>query len=153
MGIGLAVAMPLIGVLNKKDILSLNYLLVVFMAVAMSMGEVLMRTKALDALTSVAMSWMAPMLGHLLRGEMVLYWTGFVYHFALASELSMLSTGLPVLIKFAQTHGYNPVAAEMLWNFASGGKLFVYQSVVLVLGYASYQFESRDLLKVGAVLT
>jgi di/tricarboxylate transporter len=78
---------------------------------------------------------------------------GVVYHFALASELSMLSTALPVLIRFAQTHGYNPIALAMLWNFASGGKMFVYQSAVLVLGYAYGQFDSRDMLKVGAVLT
>ena len=58
-----------------------------------------------------------------------------------------------MLIKFAQTHGYNPVAMAMLWNFASGGKLFVYQSSVLVLGYSYGQFDGRDMLKVGAILT
>jgi len=83
----------------------------------------------------------------------LLYWTGFFYHFVLASELSMLSTSLPVILKFAQSHGYNPVAFAMLWNFASGGKLFVYQSSVMILGYAYGYFEGKDLLKVGLVLT
>ena len=153
MGIGLAVSLPLLGVLKTKDIRSLNFLLIIFLGGALSMGDVLIKTKALDALTGIMMSWMAPMLGHPFLAATTLYWTGFVYHFALASELSMLSTSLPVIIKFAQTHGYNPVALSMLWNFASGGKLFVYQSSVLVLGYSYGQFNSRDMLVVGGILT
>jgi sodium-dependent dicarboxylate transporter 2/3/5 len=153
LGIGLAVSLPLLGVLKTKDIRSINFLLIIFLGGALSMGEVLIRTKALDVISGAMMSWMAPMLGNPFLSASVLYWTGFVYHFALASELSMLSTSLPVLIKFAQSHGYNPVALAMLWNFASGGKLFVYQSSVLVLGYAYGQFDGKDMLKVGLVLT
>jgi sodium-dependent dicarboxylate transporter 2/3/5 len=153
MGIGLAVSLPLLGVLKTKDIRSLNFLLIIFLGGALSMGDVLIKTKALDALTGIMMSWMAPFLGQPFLAATTLYWTGFVYHFALASELSMLSTSLPVIIKFAQTHGYNPVALAMLWNFASGGKLFVYQSSVMVLGYSYGQFTSRDMLVVGAILT
>ena len=153
MGIGLAVSLPMIGVLKTQDIRSINFLLIIFLGGALSMGEVLIKTKALDTLTGVMMSWMEPLLAnHFLAGS-VLYWTGFLYHFALASELSMISTSLPVIIKFSQTHGFNPVALAMLWNFASGGKLFVYQSSVLVLGYSFGHFEGRDLLKVGAILT
>jgi di/tricarboxylate transporter len=153
MGIGLAVSLPLLGVLKTKDIRSLNFLLIIFLGGALSMGDVLIKTKALDALTGIMMAWMAPFLGQPFLAATTLYWTGFVYHFALASELSMLSTSLPVIIKFAQTHGYNPVALAMLWNFASGGKLFVYQSSVMVLGYSYGQFTSRDMLVVGAILT
>jgi sodium-dependent dicarboxylate transporter 2/3/5 len=153
LGIGLAVSLPILGVLKTKDIRSINFLLIVFIGGALSMGEVLIKTKALDVISGAMMSWMAPMLNNPFLAASVLYWTGFVYHFALASELSMLSTSLPVLIKFAQTHHYNPVAFAMLWNFASGGKLFVYQSSVLVLGYAYGYFEGKDMLKVGLVLT
>ena len=153
LGVGLAVTMPVIGVLTKKDVTSINFLLIIFMGTVLGMGSVLIQTKALDTLTSVAMSVMAPMLGHTFRGATALYWTGIVYHFALASELSMLSTGLPVIINFAQAHGYNPTTAALLWNFASGGKMFVYQSAVLMFGYGFGYFESKDMLKVGAVLT
>jgi sodium-dependent dicarboxylate transporter 2/3/5 len=41
----------------------------------------------------------------------------------------------------------------MLWAFAGGGKLFVYQATALILGYSYGFFTSKDLLKVGAVLT
>jgi sodium-dependent dicarboxylate transporter 2/3/5 len=153
MGIGLAVSLPMIGVLKTKEIRSINFLLIIFLGGALSMGEVLIKTKALDTLTGVMMTWMDPLLSDRFFAASALYWTGFLYHFALASELSMISTSLPVIIKYAQTHGYNPVALAMLWNFASGGKLFVYQSSVLVLGYSFGHFEGRDLLKVGAVLT
>jgi solute carrier family 13 (sodium-dependent dicarboxylate transporter), member 2/3/5 len=153
MGIGLAVSLPLVGVLRTREIRSLNFLLIIFLGGALSMGEVLVKTKALDVITGGMMSWMTPLLNHPFMAAGVLYWTGFGYHFLLASELSMLSTSLPVIIKFAQSHHFNPVALAMLWNFASGGKLFVYQSSVLVLGYSYGQFDGKDMLKVGAVLT
>ena len=154
MGIGLMVALPKIGVLKTKDVRSVNYLLIVFLGSALSMGEVLIRTKALDTLTDTMMSWMTPLLGQTsFQASNVVFWTAFLFHFPLASELSMLSTSLPVIIHFAQTHGYNPVTFAMLWNFSTGGKLFVYQSSVLILGYSYGYFDARDMLKVGAVLT
>ena len=113
----------------------------------------LIKTKALDTMTDAMMSWMTPLLGGAFQSSSLLYWTAFVYHFVLASELSMLSTSLPVILKFAETHGYYPVAFAMLWNFASGGKLFVYQSSMMILGYAYGYSEGKDLVKVGLVLT
>jgi di/tricarboxylate transporter len=65
----------------------------------------------------------------------------------------MVSTALPILLKFGTVHGYNPVALGMIWSFATGGKLLVYQSSVLILGYSYGYFEGKDLLKVGAILT
>jgi len=41
----------------------------------------------------------------------------------------------------------------MIWTFASGGKIFVYQSAVLIVGYSYGFFDAKDLLKVGLVLT
>jgi hypothetical protein len=41
----------------------------------------------------------------------------------------------------------------LLWVFAGGGKLFVYQNTVLMLGYSYGCFTGRDVLKVGAILT
>ena len=153
MGVGLVLALPKIGVLKNKDIREVNFLLIVFMGGALSMGEVLIQTKALDVLTNAMMSWMAPLLGGTFWSGSVLYWSAFFYHFILASELSMLSTSLPVIIDFARQNGFNATAFAMLWNFASGGKLFVYQSSVLMLGYAYGYFEGKDMLKVGIVLT
>ncbi|PYR68092.1 MAG: hypothetical protein DMG20_09985, partial [Acidobacteria bacterium] len=45
------------------------------------------------------------------------------------------------------------VALAMVWNFASGGKMFVYQSAVLILGYSYGYFQGKDLIRVGLVLT
>jgi len=99
------------------------------------------------------MSWMTPLLGNSVQSSSVLYWTGFLFHFVLASELSMLSISLPVILHFAQTHGYNPTAFAMLWNFASGGKLFAYQSSAMILGYAVWLFRGPRLDQGGLVLT
>ena len=53
----------------------------------------------------------------------------------------------------AETHGYNSAAMGMLWVFAGGGKLLVYQSTALMMGYSYGFFQTRDLAKVGMVLT
>lgn len=40
----------------------------------------------------------------------------------------------------------------MLWVFSSGGKIFVYQSGVLVIGYAYGFFRAKDILRLGLSL-
>jgi di/tricarboxylate transporter len=65
----------------------------------------------------------------------------------------MVNTLLPALLRLAGVQGHNPAAVGMLWAFAGGGKLFVYQATALILGYSYGFFTSKDLLKVGAVLT
>jgi di/tricarboxylate transporter len=153
LGIGLALALPKIGVISSKEIKQVNFLLIIFLAGALGMGEVMIQTKAIGVLTNVVMAWMTPFLATPFRAANILYWTGFVYHFVLASELSMLSTSLSVIINYALTHGYNPVTFAMVWNFAGGGKMFAYQSSTLVLGYSYGYFEGKDLIKVGIILT
>lgn len=152
LAVGLSLTLPKVGVLTTKDIRQVNLLLIVFTAAALGMGAVLIQTKALGVLTDVMMSWMTPLLGNPSVSAIVLYWTGFSYHFFLASEVSMLSTSLPVIIYYAQTHGFNPQAFAMMWNFAAGGKIFAYQSAVLMMGYSFGYFESKDLIKVGFAL-
>jgi solute carrier family 13 (sodium-dependent dicarboxylate transporter), member 2/3/5 len=131
----------------------INFLLIIFLGGALSMGVVLVQTHALDIIIDSAMSWWAPLLHTPFAAANVLYWGGFLYHFVLGSELSMLSTALPMLTGYAQAHHLNPAAVAMIWAFASGGKLFVYQSSVLIQGYAYGFFESKDMVKVGLVLT
>lgn len=153
LGVGLMLALPAIGVLKTKDIRQVNFLLIIFTAGALSMGAAMAKTGALDVLTDTMMSRMAPLLGGSFHSASVLYWSAFAYHFLLSTEVSMLSTSLPVIIKFAVTHGYNPVAFAMVWNFASGGKIFAYQSTVLIMGYSYGSFDAKDLIRVGLVLT
>src|SRR6201999_225290 len=83
----------------------------------------------------------------------VLYWAAFVYHFFLASEISMLGTSIPLVVNFAKSSGMSPLLLGMIWTFAAGGKLFAYQSGVLIVGYSYSYFEARDLLRLGAILT
>jgi solute carrier family 13 (sodium-dependent dicarboxylate transporter), member 2/3/5 len=45
------------------------------------------------------------------------------------------------------------MALGMIWAFAAGGKLFGYQSSVVILRYSYGYFQGRDLIKVGAILT
>src|SRR6266850_2237956 len=138
LGVGLFAVLPRVGVLDMDDLKRLNYLPVFFVAAAVSMGQVLASTKALDLLTNVMFAWMEPLMTNIYSSTLVLYWTAFVYHFFLASEVSMLGTSIPL---------------GMIWTFASGGKIFVYQSAVMIVGYSYGYFDGRDMLRIGLSLT
>jgi len=153
LGVGLFAVLPRIGVLDMDDLKRLNYLPVFFVAAAVSMGQVLASTKALDLLTNVMFAWMEPLMTNVYSSTLVLYWTAFIYHFFLASEVSMLGTSIPLLMNFATTHGFDPLALGMIWTFASGGKIFVYQSAVMIVGYSYGYFDGRDMLRIGLSLT
>jgi solute carrier family 13 (sodium-dependent dicarboxylate transporter), member 2/3/5 len=153
LGAGLFALLPRVGVLEIEDMRRLNYLPVFFVASAVSMGVVLGATNSLDVLTKFVFAWMQPFTTNIVVTTTVMYWTAVVYHFALASEISMLGTSIPPVMEFAKTHGLNPLQLGMIWTFAAGGKLFVYQSGVLIVGYSYGYFAARDLVVVGALLT
>jgi hypothetical protein len=130
-----------------------NYLPVFFVAAAVSMGNVLEASKGLDVLTDAVFGSIAPFLGNIVSTTAIMYWAGFIYHFFLASEISMLGTSMPLVMAFAKSHGMNPLMLGLIWTFSAGGKLFAYQSGVLIVGYSYGYFEARDLIRIGAWLT
>jgi anion transporter len=152
-GIGLLLVFPRVGVLESKAVKQVNFLTIIFSAGALSMATVLAHTRALETVTSVLVVWIEPVLTGSIFSAFVLYCAAFFYHFLLANDQSMLSTSLPVLLQLANTHGFNPVGLALIWTFATGGRLFIYQSSVLVLGYSYGYFECKDLIKVGGVMT
>ncbi len=151
--VSLIALLPVVGVLSIDDLKSINFLPVIFVGAALSMSKVLVTTGALALLTHNAFFIIGPLLSNQALAVPLLYWSAFLYHFVLGSEISMLASSLPVLLHLAKTHGLNPLWAGMLWTFASGGKLFVYQSSVLVLGYSYGYFRHSDLIKLGAGVT
>jgi solute carrier family 13 (sodium-dependent dicarboxylate transporter), member 2/3/5 len=152
-GVGLLAGVPGLGILELEDLKRLNYLPVFFTATAISMGEVLLRTNALNSMTTVLFAWMGPFVTNVYSMAFVPYWTAFVYHIFLGNELSMLATSIPPLMNFAKTAGIHPLPLGLIWAFAAGGKIFVYQSGVMVAGYSYGYFEAKDLIRVGFVLT
>jgi anion transporter len=153
LGVGLFALLPPVGMLDESDMRQVNYMPVFFVAAAISMGNVLEATKGLELLTSTVFSRIEPFLGNIFSTTAIMYWAGFIYHFFLASEISMLGTSMPLVMEFAKSHGMNPLMLGLLWAFSAGGKLFAYQSGVLVLGYSYGYFEARDLVRIGAWLT
>lgn len=153
LGVGLLATMPGVGVLATEDVRKMNYLLVIFVAAAASMGQVLVTTHAIDVLTTVLFAWMQPFIGDLYTSALALYWSGFSLHLFLGNEISMLASSMPGLMIFARSHGLDPLAIGMIWTFAAGGKIFVYQSTILIIGYSYGYFDERDLFKVGLALT
>lgn len=152
-GVGLLAGVPGVGILELEDLKRLNYLPVFFTATAISMGEVLLRTNALNSMTTVLFAWMRPWVTNIFSLALVPYWTAFVYHIFLGNEISMLATSVPPLMNFAKSAGIHPLPLALVWAFAAGGKIFVYQSGVMVTGYSYGYFEAKDLLRVGLVLT
>jgi di/tricarboxylate transporter len=152
-GIGLLATVPGLGVLGQEDLKSLNYLPVFFTAAAIGMGNVLVQTKALNAMTAIMFDWMRPWVANVYSIALVPYWTAFCYHIFLGNEISMLATSMPPLLNFAESSGIHPLPIAMVWAFASGGKIFVYQSGVMVTGYSYGYFKAVDLLRVGICLT
>ena len=153
LGVGLVATLPRIGLLTAGDARRADYFPVFFVAAALSMGNVLVSTKALDVLTNVMFAWMSPFVTNVYSSTLVLYWTAFIYHIFLASEVSMLGTSIPVLMQFAKTHGLDPLTLGMIWTFAAGGKIFVYQNAVMIIGYSYGYFSGRDMFKLGLLLT
>jgi solute carrier family 13 (sodium-dependent dicarboxylate transporter), member 2/3/5 len=153
LGIGLLAIVPVIGVLDTKDVRTINFLPIFFVAAAVSLSNVLVQTKALDVVTGVLFEWMKPHITGTWVSTMVLYWSAFFYHIVIGNEIAMLSTSLPILMTYAVDHGINPLALGMIWTFGAGPKVFIYESAVLVVGYSYGYFSNKDLLKVGAILS
>ena len=153
-GIGLFACVPAVGVLNQEDMKRLNYLPVFFVATAISMGTVLVQTGALQAMTAIMFDWMRPLMaGSIYALAVVPYWTAFVYHIFLGNEIGMLATSMPGLMSFARSNGIHPLPLGLIWAFAAGGKIFVYQSGVLVAGYSYGYFKAKDVFQVGLCVT
>ncbi len=153
LGAGLIALLPFVRILEEEDMRTLNYMPVFFVATALSMGNVLEVTKGLDVLTTTVFTGIQPYLGNIFSTTAIMYWAGFIYHFFLASEISMLATSMPLVMEYAKSYGINALMLGLMWTFSAGGKLFAYQSGVLVVGYSFGYFEQRDLLRMGLWLT
>ena len=149
LGVGLAAAFPRIGVLTRDQIGKINFPIFLFMGSTISMAEVLRETGAVKVLAGVLFGYIGPMLTTAFHSTLVLYWAAFIAHLVLASETAMVSITMPPLMQFALNHGFNPLAVGMVWTFAVGGQLFIYQSLVLIAGYSFSCFSARDVLKLG----
>jgi len=153
LGIGLLSLLPFVRILEIEDLKKLNFLQLFFVAAAVSMGNVLSATKGLAVLTNTVLAWLEPVLRNDSLSVLALYWTGFAYHIFLASEISMLATSTPLLMGFATEHGLSALKIGMLWVFSAGGKIFVYQSGVLVIGYGYGFFRAKDILRLGLLMS
>jgi len=65
----------------------------------------------------------------------------------------MLATSVPPLTSFAKVSGIHAVPLALVWAFAAGGKIFVYQSGVMVTGYSYGYFEMKGMLRIGICLS
>lgn len=153
LGAGLMLCLPKLGVLDGKAVRQNNFLIIVFSAGAIGMGNVLLATNTLPLLTERLIGWMRSLMTNPISYTATLYLGGFFYHFIFANRQSMLITSLPALLVFASSQGLDPVSMALLWTIGGGGGLFIYQSGVYVLGYSYGYFEAKDFFKLGVILT
>jgi len=153
LALALVAFLPFVNVLEAEDMQKTNLMPVFFVAAALSMSNVAQETGALKLLTDFFFGGVTQFLSDKVLAVPALYWGGFVYHFATASEISMLATSLPVLMEYAKAEHLDILWVGMIWAFSAGGKLFAYQSAPLVVGYSYGYFRHVDLIKIGAFLT
>jgi di/tricarboxylate transporter len=153
LGIGLMALLPGLGVLEIEDLKRVNLLPMFFVAAGISMSGVLVETHALDLLTKFIFDWLSPFVTNPVSSATALYWTAFVYHIFSGQELAMLGVSLPPLMQFAITHHLDPLSVGMIWTFATGGKIFIYQAAVLIVGHSYGFFSAWDTFRVGLSLT
>jgi sodium-dependent dicarboxylate transporter 2/3/5 len=153
LGVGLFAVLPVVGVLDIDDVRRLNLLPMFFVAAGFSMSEVLMKTEAVEVLTKVIFNWLDPLVTNVFSSTMALYWTAFIYHIFSGQEVAMLSLSMPPLMQFAKLHHLDPLGVGMIWTFAVGGKVFIYQAAVLIVGYSYGFFNGRDLFRIGLSVT
>ena len=150
---GLFACLPVVGAMKKDDFAKANFPIVVFIGAAMCLGNVMADTEILKTLTAALFKWMTPVLHSAsMAAGMLLYWYANLFHLFLANEPSMISATMPALMQFAIKDGFNPLTLGMLWGYAAGGKVFVYQSAVLAVGYAFGYFTTKDLFKFGLAI-
>ncbi|HVN80996.1 MAG TPA: SLC13 family permease, partial [Terriglobia bacterium] len=102
LGVGLAATLPGLGVVLPRDFKRLNYAAVFFVAAELSLGDVLVKTRAIELLSRAMFDWMGTLITGGTSLAIVTYWTAFIYHFFLGSEVVMLTTSVPALISLAQ---------------------------------------------------
>jgi solute carrier family 13 (sodium-dependent dicarboxylate transporter), member 2/3/5 len=153
LGFGLAALLPGIGVLDADDLRRVNLLPMVFVGCAISMGNVLTATGALAGVTAALTRALGPLVHDLRGGSVVLYGAACVYHLLIGNEIAMVATSMPSMMQFARAQGLDPLSVGMIWTLGSGGKLFLYQSAVLIVGHSYGYFDRRDLLRIGVWMT
>lgn len=150
MGVGLAATLPVIGAIKMEELKKVNFFIVLFMGTALSMADVLRDSGAVDVLSKVLFGMIEPSMTSLSNATWVLYWSGFLAHIVLASETSMVSVTMPVIMKFAADTGLSALPMGLIWSMATGGKLFIYQSLVLIAGYTFNSYNAKEIMKIGA---
>ena len=153
LGVALLATLPRIGVLSTDDVRRLNVMPVFFVAASIGVSEIMRTTGGLDIVTRLTFGWVEPFVQNVWSSTVFLYWSAFAYHLALADEVGMIATSIPVLMQFAKSHGIDPLAVGLVWTFGAGGKVFVYESAVLVVGYSYGYFTARDMFVMGLLLT
>lgn len=149
LGVALIAVLPGIGVLKTENLREVDFLPFIFTASALSLGDGLVKTGALDIITGAFSTLWRPWAHGFVPLAAALYWTSFAYHLLVPSDPTTLVTSMPSVMNFVRDHHYNPAAAGMIWTLALTGKLFVYQSGVTIVAYSFGYFRARDFLKAG----
>ncbi|MDO5536628.1 MAG: anion permease, partial [Desulfovibrionaceae bacterium] len=149
---GMASTMPPFGILNEQDLRKANFLLIVFVGSALSLGTVLIETGTAQALAGWFFTWLEPFTAQETPlSYLAIYCYNFLLHLLIGDEMTLLVSTMPPMLQFSMDQGFNTVFTGLIWTYAGGAGLFVYQGGPLAAGYAFGYFTAKDLVKAGAV--
>lgn len=152
LGAALLAVLPKIGVLKAEELKEIDFLPFIFTASALSLGDGLLKTGALEVITHAFTAIWHPWAHSFVPLAIAMYWTSFAYHLLVPSDPTTLATSLPAVMSYARGHNWSTAAVGLTWTLALTGKLFVYQSGVSIIGFSFGYFKAQDFLKAGICL-
>lgn len=153
LGIGMLLAMPIIGDLNgPKDWSAVPIHVLVFLTAAMAIGKV--------GGTTGMNAWIASLLpsnvsGGLVLVSFIIVAISIVVHMLLGSVIAVMGVAVPAILAFAEPLGIGPMAATLICYMAVAGHyMFPFQHLNTLVGASpdTGMYTQNETLKLGAAL-
>lgn len=153
LGIGMLLAMPIIGDLNgAKDWSAVPIHVLVFLTAAMAIGKV--------GGTTGMNAWIASFLpsnvgGGLVVISLIIVAISIVVHMLLGSVIAVMGVAVPAILAFCEPLGINPIAATLICYMTVAGHYeFPFQHLNMLVGSSpdTGNYTQAETLKLGTAL-
>lgn len=145
------VAMFLFKILDTKDLLSLNFDLLIFLTAALSIGSVLNQSGVANIIYSKIMFLFPATYSNMYL--LVLIFTVMVLHMILGSSITTMSVVIPILVEL--TRGIlNPVVVSLLVYLSVNMHfLLPFHHILIMVGSGKNFYTNKTVLQFGLLLT
>lgn len=146
---------PRIGVVAWKEVVRVDYDMVLLLGATLSLGMVLNKSGAIDVVTNwLAGPWLMSLAGYPLLLILVIIVMTHIYHLGVSNVSTAVVTLLPILIGVALKIGVDPVVLCVLAAVTSlYGFLLVVETIPNVVVHGTGELKQRDFWRAGIPLT